>query len=135
VKKIDINFTGAWSADLLKSRLLAPPPKSLSVQIIQSDTELQEEMVVTKLDGGEERVIFKCRIDRAQHNGSLNGRPIRCAVRWEGSELVIESWVQLGAREMYLCDVWSLADDGQTLVMQHRNDDLAGQVTFLDRVK
>jgi hypothetical protein len=27
---------------------------------------------------------------------------------------------------------WSLSSDGQTLTMEHRNDDLAGQLTVLD---
>ena len=45
-----------------------------------------------------------------------------------------ESWMQFAAREMHFCDCWSLSSDGQTLTMEHRNDDLAGQLTILDRV-
>jgi len=41
-------------------------------------------------------------------------------------------WVQLGTRDMHFRDYWPLADDGQTLLMNHR-DDLSGQLTVLDR--
>jgi hypothetical protein len=30
-------------------------------------------------------------------------------------------------------DHWSLSDDGRTLTMAHRDDDLAGQVAVLER--
>jgi hypothetical protein len=60
---------------------------------------------------------------------------IRGSARWEGDELIIESWIRLGTREMHFCDCWSLSSDGRTLTMEHRNDDLAGQLTILDRVE
>jgi hypothetical protein len=34
---------------------------------------------------------------------------------------------------MHFCDYWSLSPNGQTLSMEHRNDDLAGQKTVLER--
>jgi hypothetical protein len=131
---MNVNFAGFWKANLLKSRFLGSPPKALSVKIEQSDLELQEEVVVTKLDGSEDRVVFKCRMNGERDQNLLNGKPVRGAARWEGEELVIESWLQLGAREMHFCDYWSLSPDRQTLTMEHRNDDLAGQLTILDRV-
>lgn len=127
------DFTGHWKANLHKSKFLGPPPKDVSVEIAQSDTELREEMVVTKLDGSEERVVFECSIDSGR-NSLLNGRPLRGRATWEGMELIVESWVQLGARELHLRDCWSLSSDGRTLTMEHRDDDLAGQLTILERV-
>jgi hypothetical protein len=46
---------------------------------------------------------------------------------------VIESWMRFGTREMYFCDCWALSPDGQSLSMEHREDDLAGQLTVFDR--
>jgi hypothetical protein len=131
---MSVNFTGIWNANLLKSRFAGPPPKAISIKIEQSDCELEEEVVVTKLDGSTERVVFQCWINGQQDRNLLNGRPVRGATRWEGEELIIESWMQFAAREMHFCDCWSLSSDGQTLTMEHRNDDLAGQLTILDRV-
>ncbi len=130
---MSVNFTGTWNANLSKSRFLGSPPKAISVKIEHSGPELQEEIVVTKLDGSQERVVFNCWTNGEQDKNLLNGRAVRGGATWAGEELVIESWMQFGAREMHFCDCWSLSPDGQTLSMEHRNDDLAGQLTILDK--
>jgi len=58
---VTVNFSGTWNANLSKSRFLSPPPRTVSVKIEHSDPELQEEIVVTKIDGIEEKVVFKWR--------------------------------------------------------------------------
>jgi hypothetical protein len=130
-----VNFAGVWNANLGKSRFLGPSPKAILMKIEQSEAELEQEIVVTKVDGSEDRVIFRCCIAGEQDRSLLNGRPVRGSARWEGDELIIESWMQFGTREMHFCDCWSLSHDKQTLIMEHRNDDLAGQITILDRVE
>jgi hypothetical protein len=94
-----VNFTGIWNANLSKSRFLGPLPTAITVRIEHSDPELREEILVRKVDGSEERVVFEC---------WTNGE--------QGKSLI-----------------WSLSPDGQTLSMEHRRDDLAGQRTVLDR--
>ena len=130
--RMSVNFTGTWKASLSHSRLLGPTPKAITALIDHSDVALREELVVTKLDGGEDRIVFTCRIDD-QAGGSLNGTPVRGIATWEGTELVIESWIQLGAREAHFCDYWSLSRDGQVLSMEHRRGDLLGQLTIFNR--
>jgi hypothetical protein len=130
---MSVNFTGTWKANLSESRLLGPMPAAMTIKIEHSDPELQEEVLVTKIDGSQERVVFKCWTNGQPGRSLLNGRAIHGAARWEGEELVIESWIQLGTREMYFCDCWSLSPDGQRLSMEHRKDDLAGQLTVLDK--
>lgn len=130
---MSVNFTGTWNANLSKSKLLGPTPAALTIKILHSDPELQEEILVTKTDRTQERGSFKCSTNGEPGKSLLSGQPIRGKASWEGDELVIKSWVQLGAREMYFCDCWSLSPDGQTLRMEHRNDDLAGQLTVLEK--
>jgi hypothetical protein len=132
---MNVDFTGVWKADLHKSRFLGPPPKALSVTIKQSEPELEEEIAVTKHDGSKDRVVFKCWINGEQDRNLLNGSPVQGVARWDGKELVIESRLQVGTREMHFRDCWSLSADRKTLIMEHRNDDLAGQLTILDRVE
>jgi hypothetical protein len=129
-----IDFSGNWSANLLQSRLLGPTPTAISIRIEQSEAELKEEMLVTKLDGSEDRLLFQCWLNGETDRNLLNGKPIRGAARWEGEELVIESRKQLAGREMHFCDRWSFSSDRQTLIMEHREGDLAGQKTVLTRV-
>jgi hypothetical protein len=128
-----VNFSGIWNAGLSKSRFLGPPPKAISIKIEHSNAELREEILVTKVDGTEERVVFQCSTNNEQGKSLLNGKAVRGGARWEVEELVIESWMKFGTREMHFCDYWSLSSDGQTLSMEHREDDLAGQLTVLDR--
>jgi hypothetical protein len=92
-----------------------------------------EEVLVT-MDGSEDRLVFQCCINGEKDRNLLNGKPIRGTARWEGEELLIESWVQFAGREMHFRDRWSLSSDRQTLIMEHRDGDLAGQITVLDQV-
>ena len=132
---MSVNFTGTWKANLSKSRFAGPHgrPRAVTVKIEHSDSQLQEEMLVTKADGSEERIIFKCRTNGEQVETPLNGGAVRGVARWEGEELVIESWAQFGTQEMHFCDCWSLTADGQTLSMKHRDDDLAGQLAVFEK--
>ncbi|HEY4843711.1 MAG TPA: hypothetical protein VIH78_17200 [Terriglobales bacterium] len=130
-----IDFTGVWKANLEKSRFLGPPPKALTMKIEQSETELHQEIVVTRPDGNEDRMTFNCRINGEQNRNSLHGQPIRGSAGWQGEELVIESWLKVGEREIHFRDFWSLSNDRKTLFMEHREDDLAGQRTVLETVE
>lgn len=131
---MSVNFTGDWTAELDESRILGATPKAIAVKIEQSGDELRQELIVTRPDRSEERVVFTCRIN-GESETSLNGRSVRIRTKWQEQELIIESWMQSGEHETYFCDCWSLSSDGQTLSMEHRNDALAGQLTILKRVK
>jgi hypothetical protein len=132
--RMNVNFTGTWKANLPKSRFVGPVPAAITAKIEHSGPELQLEMLVTKADGSEDRVVFQCWTNGEQGKSLLNGKAVRGGARWEGEELVIESWAQTSTREMHFCDCWLLSADGQTLTMEHRKGDLAGQLVVLGRV-
>jgi hypothetical protein len=129
------NFTGSWKANLAKSKFLSPPPKGFVVQIQHSENRLREEIIVFKHGGLEERVVFTCSTDGDDGHSTLNGQTIRGKASWVGNELVIESWMQFGDRELHFRDCWSLTENGRTLVMEHRDDALTGQITVLERAE
>lgn len=130
-----VNFSGTWTANLSKSSLPSTRPVAMTARIRHDEPELEEELVVTQAERTESRAVFRCRTDGDPSKTQLNSQPIRGAARWEGQELVIETWPQLGIREMHLCDRWSLSADGRALVMEHREGDLAGQRTVFDRTE
>jgi hypothetical protein len=132
---VRINFSGRWNADLSRSSLLGQSPKAIAITIEHSETELREEVTVTKSDASQERLVFQCNIDSATDASLVNGRAVRGRAKWEGKELVIETWIQAGGREMFFRDCWSLSSDGKTLSMEHRDDAWAGQVTILDNME
>ena len=127
------NFNGLWNANLTKSKLLGTPPKSVSFNIWHSDTDLVTEMKIIAADGGEHLVQFKGPISGAETFNEVLGQQWRSRIQWVGAELLIESWVTLGERQCHFRDFWFIAEDGQTLVMEHRDDDLKGQITFLEK--
>lgn len=127
------NFSGTWKADLSQSKLLGPQATAMTITIEHRDPQLQEVIDVVRADGQEQHMVFKCWTDGREGGAEFEGKPIRANVRWQGDELLIEVWVNAGDREMHLCDYWSLSTDGQTLLMEHRNDDLAGQRVMLRR--
>jgi len=121
-----LDFSGTWMADLSKSRFAGPKPASLLAVIEHRNPKLRQDLVVTKADGSTDRATFECRIG-AEGRLLVNGNQLRGAAKWVDGELVIESWVNIGERELCFFDCWSLSPDGERLIMEHRNDALAGQ--------
>lgn len=125
------NFSGSWVADVSRSKFHGPAPKSTTIVITHAGDDLHEDMRVTKPDDTEQGAQFKCSLTSGE--ARLNGSAIRCRMRWQNDELVIETWPMLGSRELHFCDYWTLSADGQILSMEHRGDDLAGQRIVFQR--
>jgi hypothetical protein len=128
-----VNFNGSWKANLFRSTFLGPAPSALSVTIGHVDPRLQEEIFVIKTDASQDRAVFHCETSNRPGTCSLNGSTVRGTARWEASELVIETWVHFGSREMHFRDCWSLSADARILQMEHRQDDLHGQRIVFER--
>ncbi|HKW88886.1 MAG TPA: hypothetical protein VJN21_09030 [Candidatus Acidoferrales bacterium] len=129
------NFSGLWNANLAKSRLIGTPPKSVLFNIKHSDSDIATVMTVKTVDGSEHFIQFRGPITGAEVSNEVLGQRWLSRLQWVGAELLIESWVNMAERQCHFCDFWSLAEDGKTLVMEHRDDDLKGQITFLERVR
>ena len=91
------------------------------------------EMVLTKADDSEDKLLFRVLTNGEEVDNSVHGMQVQNRSTWVGAELLIESRMNLGGRESVLRDYWSLSNDGRTLTMEHRDDALAGQFTFLER--
>ena len=128
------SFSGTWKADLEKSQFLSAPPRAIFIQIDHAGDQIREEILLTRVDGTEDRVVFTCSTTGEEGHSTLNGKPIRGKTFWYDDELIVESWMSFEDRKLYFRDCWSLSEDGQTLTMEHRNDALAGQRTVLERM-
>jgi hypothetical protein len=126
------DFTGLWKVDLEKSIMLGPVPKEILVRIEHREPTLIQQVLVTTASGKEQQQAFTCD-SGAETTNSVSGVIIRTRAKWEGADLVIESWTKMGAREFYFKDHWSLSGDGGTLTMTHRDGDLAGQISVLEK--
>ena len=106
---MSVDFTGRWQADLSHSRLFGSPAKAMRMDIAHAEPELRQEIVVTREDGGEQRVTFTCLTNGEPGQCRFNGQEVRGSAHWQEDELVIELWMQEGPGELYLCDCWSLS--------------------------
>jgi hypothetical protein len=126
------DFSGVWEMNLEKSVLRGPPPKRILTIIEHQEPRLIQQLLVTNADGEEQRMTFSFRTD-AETSNVIGSASAQTQARWEGAELVIESRMKTPGRNAYFKDHWSLSEDGQTLTMAHRDDDLAGQISVLER--
>jgi hypothetical protein len=128
------NFTGTWRADLTASRLRGPVPTEITASIAHADSALRVVMTIINAEGKAMRPTFDVRTTGEATANTVLGASWVSRSRWVGRELLIESDVDHGGRRMHFCDYWSISDDDQRLIMEHRGDDLDGQITVLDRI-
>jgi hypothetical protein len=128
-----IDFSGVWRGNLQKSKLSGALPKALLVRIDHQDPVLVMEMIVTKGDDIEDRLLFRGLTTGEEVENSVHGVQVRSCSTWVGAELLIESKINRDEHESVLRDYWSLSNDGRMLTMEHRDDALAGQITVLER--
>ena len=131
--KLRPNLTGNWRVNFEKSVMRVPLPKQTLVKIEHREPVLIQEMVLANPDGREQRLTFTYETG-AETLNSISGNVARTRAWWDGLEFVIETNLKRPDGEMHFKDHWSLSDDGQTLTMAHRDDDLAGQITVLEKI-
>ncbi len=127
------NFTGVWQVNLEKSTLRGQPVKELLVKITHEEPRILQQILVTYANGNEDRMTFTFETTGKESKNSMGGAAAQTKAHWEATELVIESAVQAGGRELRFRDHWFLSNDAETLTMEHRDDDLAGQISVLEK--
>ena len=128
------DFTGLWETNFKRSTLRAPAPKRIVIRIEHQEPRLIQEILVTDAGGSGQRLTFQYETG-AETLNAVGNSTARTRARWEGTEFVIESTMEAHGREFHFKDHWSLSGDGQTLTMAHRDDDLAGQISVLERIR
>jgi len=127
------SFTGIWQVNLEKSTLRGRPVKRLLVKIEHKEPKIVQEIIVSYANGDEESMTFRFETTGKESKNAMGSATALTKAHWEGSELVIESTLKAGERELHFRDHWSLSSDAQTLTMAHRDDDLAGQISVLEK--
>jgi hypothetical protein len=115
-----------------KSVLRGALPKQVLMRIEHREPAIVQQILFTGASDVEQLQTFAWQAG-VEVSTSIGGVPARTRARWEGMELVIESWMKAPDRELYFKDHWSVSHDGETLTMAHRDDDLAGQISVLEK--
>lgn len=103
------------------------------MKIEHEEPKIVQEILVTYANEDEESMTFAFETTGEESSNPVRGLAGRTKAHWEGTELVIESALKAGERELRFRDYWSLSNDAQTLTMEHRDDDLAGQISVLEK--
>jgi hypothetical protein len=127
------DFTGFWRVNFDKSVIRGQAPKQILMKIEHREPKLVQTILVTSAADETQRLEFTFETTGKETVGPLSGGTGRTRAHWDGSELVIESSLKTGAGEFHFKDHWSLSGDGRVLTMAHRDDDLAGQITVLEK--
>ena len=126
------DFSGVWELNFVKSIMRGPAAKRILMILDHKEPRLVQQILVTVAGGKQQQMTFNLEIGADTAN-LMGGGMARNHASWQGKELVIESRVNIAGREAYYKDHWSLSEDGQTLTMEHRDDDLDGQTAVLDK--
>lgn len=127
------DFSGFWRLNLEKSTLRGPAPKELFMRIQHREPMLIQTMLLVAADGREQQQTFTYDTTGRESTNVTAGGEGRSRARWSGSELVIESVLKTPNRTFHFKNHWSLSGDSQLLRMAHLDDDLAGQITVLEK--
>ncbi len=127
------DLSGFWELNPSKSNLIGPQLSRALLKLNYHDPELIDAMISGYPDGRTVLDVFEVQTTGEECVNTIRGVQMRSRAVWQGEELLIESWAEVGERKLHFCDYWSLADGGATLRMEHRGDDLAGQLAIFTR--
>jgi len=127
------NFTGVWQLDATKSYMRGRTFTRMIAKIDHREPTLAQTVVVIDANGGRQQLTFELLTSGEESVNAVGGGQMRTRASWEGEELLIESWLAVGEHTSHFRDYWRLSNAGDTLTMEHRDDDLAGQVAVLER--
>jgi len=127
------DFSGVWQLNVEKSTFRGQAPKEILVKIDDRDPNLTQTMLIVGADGREQQQTFTYTTDGRESAIKTPLGEGQSRAHWNGSELVIDSVLKTPNRTFHFSDHWSLSSDGRTLQMAHPDDDLAGQVSILER--
>ena len=126
------NFSGVWELSLDKSQL-RQPVRRIAVRIEHEANTVHQVVMVVSASGQEQTNSFTFSTTGGATPISFGGNAGETSARWDGSTLIVESTLTVGERVLHFRDHWSLSPDGTVLTMAHPDDDLAGQVSVLER--
>jgi hypothetical protein len=125
------NFTGVWEVNFEKSKMRGPAPKRILIKIDHREPILIQQILFPS-EGGTQQLSLTY-VTGAETENLMGNATARTRAEWDGVELVIESRMNTKDRAVYFKDHWSLSDAGAILTMAHRDDDLDGQISVLER--
>jgi hypothetical protein len=114
------NLTGDWKLDLSRSQYgSVPPPVTVTRKIKHEGVSLSMS-TYQKTPQRESTSELNYTTDGKVCVNKVTNGEARGTARWDGNNLVIESWQSVQGAELKSREVWTLSSDGRTLtIMTH----------------
>ncbi|MGD0190150.1 MAG: hypothetical protein ABSD74_05375 [Rhizomicrobium sp.] len=129
------DFTGLWRLVPAKSRLPGLAVSKLGMKIEHCEPHFVQAVKTLYADGTMSLGRIEGDTGGQAFSNEVRGLTMVSTAMWEDDELVIDSHVETGGeRPLHFRDHWSLSAGGEELRMEHRDDDIAGQLSVLERV-
>jgi len=113
--------------------MVGRPVTRMLAKIDHREPVLEQTVLVIAANGGRQLLKVEFLTSGEESVNRVGAGQMRTRTSWEGEELLIESWLAAGEHSSHFRDYWRLSASGDTLTMEHRDDDLAGQVAVLTR--
>jgi hypothetical protein len=127
------NFSGLWRLNPAKSRLVRV--SKIAMKIEHDGACFIQDVKALSNAGSISLGRFVGNTSGGEFSNDVRGLTMVSTATWSDDELIIESRIDAGeGRAAHFRDHWSLSHDGTELRMEHRDDDIAGQLTVLERV-
>ncbi|HWZ34062.1 MAG TPA: photosynthetic reaction center cytochrome c subunit family protein [Bryobacteraceae bacterium] len=112
------NFSGIWQLNLEKTKLPGPPPKRILLKVDHHDPTLETTILATGSAGPEVRnsSTYKATDEEVV---DANGQRMRS--HWEGADLVVETTIKTGDKEIHASLRLSLSGDAKELTLTQSN--------------
>ena len=129
------DFSGLWRLNPAKSQLTGLGVSKIGMNIEHDEPRFVQEVKTASVDGSISLGRFAGNTSGQEFSNHVQALTMVSTAAWIDNDLVIESRVEGGGKtSAHFRDHWSLSDDGTELRMEHRDDDIAGQLTVLERV-
>lgn len=113
------DFSGSWKIVLDKSDFgPMPTPEKVDQIVEQKDNDLKVNLT-TVGQQGEIKMELNYSTDKETTN-TFRNTPMKSTAKWDGDKLVVVSKLEVQGNEIVIQDIWSLSDEGKTLVMDRK---------------
>ena len=129
------NFSGLWLLNAEKSALSGLTVSRLGMKIEHDEPHFVQAVKTVHADGTVSLGRIAGVTTGEEFQNPFRQLNMHSTASWVGEELVIDSRIDTGGgKPLHFRDHWSLSEDGTELRMEHRDDDIAGQLAVLERV-
>ncbi len=109
------NFSGTWKLNVAKSDYGPLPAPDSRTDVITHNEPTMKIDVDQKGGQGDFTGTINYTTDGKENVNHLGPREIKSTLAWEGSNLVVNSKLEVNDAEITIKSVWTLSEDGKTL--------------------